>query len=254
MAKFREVACIISHKKLSESLRELVLSAPQIAVSAQAGQFVHVKIDEKQLLRRPISIAGADVQAKTITLIYKIIGKGTVELATKQVGDTLDLLGPLGRPFTIQGKKPLLVGGGIGTAPLIFLAQALCPRPATAVVGGRTAEEMVWPKILVEVCDRIQVTTDDGTCGRKGLCIDLLPDLLTQGYDMVYTCGPKIMMEAVARAAKQAGVPCQVSLEEYMGCGLGACLSCTCSAATRKKRVKICTDGPVFFSDEVMEL
>ncbi|MDU2065387.1 MAG: dihydroorotate dehydrogenase electron transfer subunit [Sporomusaceae bacterium] len=253
MAKVREEAAIVSHKILAPTLRELVLKAPEIAAMALPGQFVHVAVGAAHILRRPISIADADAKQGTITLIYKLAGQGTIALADKKMGEVLDLIGPLGNSFAVQGEKILLVGGGIGTAPLIYLAKSLCPKPMTVVMGGRTAEEMIWPDYFKSVCQDIQITTDDGTCGTKGLCIDLLPEILTKGYDMIYTCGPKIMMEAVAKAAQEAGVLCQVSLEEYMACGVGACLSCTC-AAKGEKRVKVCTDGPVFFSSEVMSL
>jgi len=244
----------VAHEVLAPTLRKLVLYLPQIAQIAQAGQFIHLAVGIDTLLRRPLSIADIDLKQKTLTVIYKIIGKGTKLLADKKVAESLDCLGPLGQSFILQGDRPLLVGGGIGTAPLLLLAKSLCPRPTEVLMGGRSAEDMIWSPLFADMCQKLHVTTDDGTAGAQGFTIDLLPALLqNNSFDMIYTCGPKIMMAGVARLAKQAGIACQVSLEEYMACGVGACLSCTC-AASNGGRVKICTDGPVFWSTEVFEL
>lgn len=254
MAKFQEAARVVAQEVLAPMLRKLVLYAPKIASSAQAGQFIHLAAGPNQLLRRPLSIADIDLNKKTITVIYKIIGKGTGNLAAKTADDAIDCLGPLGRPFTVQGVKPLLVGGGIGIAPLLLLAKSLCPRPSEVLMGGRSAEDMIWPPLFAEMCQQVHVTTDDGSAGIQGFTVDLLPALLQEkSFDMIYTCGPKVMMEGIAAIAKQAGVLCQVLLEEYMACGVGACLSCTC-ATSNGGRAKICTDGPVFWSSEVFDL
>jgi len=254
LAKYQEMARIVTHEVLAPTLRKLVLHLPQIVPLAQAGQFIHLAVGSDILLRRPLSIADVDLNKKTVTVIYKITGKGTKILASKQAGEFLDCLGPLGQPFTLQGERPLLVGGGIGTAPLLLLAKLLCPRPTEVLMGGRSAEDMIWAPLFENTCQKLHVTTDDGTAGVQGFTIDLLPALLqNNSFDMIYTCGPRVMMAGVARLAKQAGIACQVSLEEYMACGVGACLSCTC-ATSQGGRVKICTDGPVFWSTEVFEL
>jgi dihydroorotate dehydrogenase electron transfer subunit len=139
----------------------------------------------------------------------------------------------------------------MGIAPLVFLASALCPRPIEILMGGRTLQEMFWADIFSELCQKVHITTDDGTLGTRGFTLDMLPQVLEKGhYDMIYTCGPEVMMRGVAKLAQQFTVPCQVSLEEHMACGVGACLSCTCQASDGKRR-KICSDGPVFWSEEV---
>lgn len=254
LAKYQEGALILSHEMIAPALRKIVLYAPQMATTATAGQFIHLAVgDDSHLLRRPLSIADADSSRKTLTIIYKIAGKGTKQLATRQKGEFIDCMGPLGQAFTLQGEHPLLVGGGIGIAPLLLLAKSLCPRPSEVLMGGRSAEDMIWPALFESVCEKLHVTTDDGTAGVKGVNVELLPDLLSKGnFDMLYTCGPKPMMAAVAQLAKKFQIPCQVSLEEYMACGIGACLSCTC-AKTNGGRAKICTDGPVFWSTEVFD-
>ncbi len=151
----------------------------------------------------------------------------------------------------MEAARPLLVGGGLGLAPLLFLAQDFGGR-ADILMGGRTADEVFWEDLYADCCRQIFVTTDDGSRGTQGTVMALLPGLLAAGgYDAVYVCGPSPMMRAVAAACRQSGVACQVSLEKYMACGLGACLSCSCKG--RGGRVKICTDGPVFWAGEVEE-
>ena len=218
------------------------------------GQFVHVRIGKScdPLLRRPISISDVDVIQHTVTLIYRIVGKGTALLAQCAEGDVLDCMGPLGNGFVPQGTRPLLVGGGMGLAPLIYLARSLSAYSPEVLMGGRTREELFWPEMYKTFCREIHITTDDGSVGAKGTVLDLLPKLLTKKYDMIYTCGPQPMMKSVAAFAKEHHIPCQISLEKYMACGIGACLSCTCAAKDGKRR-KVCTDGPVFWAEEVLD-
>lgn len=249
-----EIAVVVGQKDLAKGVKEMTLYAPGIASQARAGQFIHVKVVAKgsyPLLRRPISIAGIDKGKGLIKVIYRVVGMGTQLLADLQVQQKLDCMGPLGTGFTLQGERVLLVGGGMGLAPLLVLAEALCPRQMEVVMGGRTKEELFWQDAFQEICSNIHITTDDGSLGTRGITLDVLPSILEAGnYDMVYTCGPKIMMEKAYKMAKKFAVPCQVSLEEHMACGVGACLACTCetSQGTRKK---ICKDGPVFWGEEV---
>ena len=246
---------VIDNREIGTRVKELVLYAPEIAAQAVPGQFLHVRVANTTyhpLLRRPLSISDVDAQAGTVSTIYRIVGHGTAHLGTLKNSDIVDLLGPLGNGFTIQGKRPLLVGGGMGLAPLVCLAGALCPRPIEVLMGGRTQEEMFWVEMFKEMCSNLHITTDDGTLGNQGVTLDLLPDLLKTGnFDMIYTCGPHIMMDGVAKLAQKHQIPCQISLEEYMACGVGGCLSCTC-AATDGSRKKVCTDGPVFWAEEVV--
>lgn len=248
-------AKVVENKEIGNQVKELVLYAPEIASQAMPGQFLHVKVANgtyHPLLRRPLSISEIDAEAGTVSTIYRIVGHGTACLAAITTADVVDCMGPLGNGFTLQGERPLLVGGGMGIAPLVCLAGALCPRPMEILMGGRTEEEMFWTQLFTDVCANLHITTDDGSLGSQGVTLDLLPELLQTGkFDMIYTCGPHVMMNGVAKLAKKYNIPCQVSLEEYMACGIGGCLSCTC-AATDGTRKKVCTDGPVFWAEEVV--
>ena len=247
-------AQVVDHREIGNQVKELVLYAPEIASQAVAGQFLHVRVGSNTyhpLLRRPLSISNIDAKAGTVSTIYRIVGQGTACLAAVTTDSMVDCMGPLGNGFTIQGKRPLLIGGGMGLAPLSLLAGALCPRPIEVLMGGRTVEEMFWAEMFKHMCHGLHITTDDGTLGSRGVTLDVLPQLLeSEKFDIIYTCGPRIMMEGVAKLAKKYHIPCQVSLEDYMACGIGGCLSCTCET-TGNKRKKVCTDGPVFWAEEV---
>lgn len=256
MPKTVELASVTGHRVVGPLVRWLTLKAPAIASAARPGQFLHIRLGEtlEPLLRRPISIADADPATGTVSLIYRIAGRGTALLAKLQPGNEIDCMGPLGNGFDLSPRRPLLVGGGMGLAPLLFLARQLCPRPMSVLMGGRDSRELFWQDIFGDVCRSLHVTTDDGSLGLRGFTTDHLPSLLAGGeYDMIFACGPRPMLEGVARLAKAHGLPCQVSLEDYMACGVGACLSCTC-AGTDGKRRKVCSDGPVFQAEEVLEL
>jgi len=248
-----EEAVVAANELIAAGVYRLVIHAPRMAAAAQPGQFVHLKVNNltAPLLRRPISIADTDQSAGTLDLIYRIVGGGTAFLSGVPVGEHLDCLGPLGKGFALECERPLLVGGGMGLAPLVYLAKALCPRPITVLMGGRTKDELFWEDVFAPVCDQLRLTTDDGTAGTRGYTVDVLPELIKTGnFDQIYTCGPRPMMEQAARIAKQYNIACQVSLEEYMACGLGGCLACSC-AGTDGKRRKVCTEGPVFKAGEV---
>lgn len=251
LPKHLENATILQNRRIADGMYEITLSAPTIAQEAKPGQFLHVQVSDAvaPLLRRPISIA--DVTVDRIMLIYRVIGKGTEVLAKRQAGETISLLGPLGHGFPtdeLMGKKVLLIGGGVGIAPLIYVANTVAG--SDILMGGRTRSDLFWTSYYGS-CEDIFITTDDGTMGMKGFTVDALPQILAdKSYDAICTCGPEIMMKRVAQIAREHQVPCYVSLEKHMACGLGACLSCTCEAkdGTRKK---VCTYGPVFRAEEV---
>jgi len=252
-AKVIEQAAIIENSLLAPGVFRLVANAPKIAAQCAAGQFVMVRVTHQAapLLRRPISIAGADAQAGTVTLICRIVGQGTELLSIVRAGDVLDIMGPLGRGFEMECKRPLLVGGGIGLAPLLYVAESCCPNPVEVLAGGRTCDELFWAKLFQDSCHAVHVTTDDGSLGSCGTCADALPEVLKSGnFDMIMTCGPRPMMQRVAEEAAKFGIRTQVSLEEHMACGLGACLSCTCASADGGAR-QVCKDGPIFWAEEV---
>lgn len=254
MIKTCETAQVVEQNTLAGDVVELVVTAPGIAGVTRPGQFVHIRLTDTldPLLRRPFSIADCDTVKGTLTIIYRVVGRGTALMARLQPGDTIDCMGPLGNGFALTGKRPLLVGGGMGLAPLLMLAKAFCSRPATVLMGGRNEQELFWPNIYAAVCQNIHITSDDGSIGHHGFTVDLLPELLNRdAFDSIYACGPHAMLKGVAEAAARYNVPCQVSLEEYMACGVGACLSCTCESSSGKRH-KVCTDGPVFWAGEVV--
>jgi dihydroorotate dehydrogenase electron transfer subunit len=253
MKKEIVLAQVIGQEKLASDVNRLELLAPAIAAGAQAGQFVTVAVTDQAapLLRRPFGIAEVNKKAGTITLMYRVLGPATHLLTRLLPKDQVNVMGPLGHGFTIAGKKPLLIGGGMGLAPLNFLADSFAPVPVEVLMGGKTKSELFWQKIFADKTKCLHLTTDDGSLGTKGTVMALLPQLLTGGYDRVYVCGPSPMMRAVVAEVNKTDIPCEISLEKYMGCGLGACLSCSCQGIG--KRLKVCTDGPVFASGEVVE-
>ena len=227
--------------------------APEVAQVALPGQFAQIEIpDTKVLLRRPLGIAGCERTAGEIALIYRELGTGTKKLAAMKNGEFIGVLAPLGHGFKLNNvTKPLLVGGGLGLSPLLFLAQYYAQSGATAdvLMGGRTEAELFW-RTLFEPFAKCHITTNDGSLGIKGFVTELLPKLLSeQNYDYVAICGPEPMMKNVAKMVKEYNIPCDVSLERRMACGLGACLSCVIDTAHGRK--KVCQDGPVFAAEEV---
>lgn len=254
MAKTIAIGKVVRQQQLNANTKLIEICAPEIANVAEPGQFVNVKVTKHTapLLRRPFGVAAVNKEEGTFCLIYRIIGEATHMLMDLVAGDELNIVGPLGRGFDMSAKRPLLVGGGTGLAPLHYLAQAFGRRGTDVLMGGRTATELFWTDLYADLSSNVYTTTDDGSLGAKGTVMVLLKDLLAEGeYDVVYVCGPVPMMKAVAAACAEAGVKCQVSLEKYMACGLGACLSCACEGVG--KRLKVCKDGPVFWAEEVGE-
>ena len=253
LKKLVVVGKILANEAINANVKRMVIEAPQIAEAAQPGQFVHVKKpDSVNFLRRPFSIADADRENGTITLIYRIVGKGTAEYAAMKVGEAFSILGPIGNGFALKDGRPLLIGGGVGIAPLIYLSRQLKDKKPILLIGGKNKDEVFWEKYLQEFADKIYITTDDGSVGFKGFTVQLLPQILAENnIEHIYTCGPNIMMEGVAKLAHEHDIDCQVSLEKRMACGIGVCLGCTFEDKLTGKRRKVCTEGPVFASKEV---
>jgi len=245
----------------------LELEAPDIAAHAVPGQFVHVRVSDASdpLLRRPISIARADKSSGHIWLLSRTVGRGTAMLADMQPGSPLDLIGPLGNGFPLPEAKAevLLAAGGVGVAPLIFLADALQTAPAAHYVHGlygaaTEAALAMWLEFSGR-CDEFACSTDDGSAGEPGLVTEILARELARIEGdagpppqlRVYTCGPRPMMAAVARICAAASIPCWASLEQFMGCGIGACLGCVVPTHRPDKYQRVCKDGPVFDAQEV---
>ena len=250
----QEICRAASNSRLGEGLYQLVLDAPQIAAAAQCGQFVHIACGEGNLLRRPISICEAG--EGRLRIVFQVKGSGTEWLADRKEGDTLDVLGPLGHGFDTAalGARPVLIGGGIGVPPMLQTVK--CAKAAgaapRAILGFRNKGAVILEEDFRAVCETF-VTTDDGSYARHGFVTDVLQELLADATG-VAACGPKPMLGAIAAIAKQAGLPCQVSMEERMGCGIGACLVCACALKAENGETRyghVCKDGPVFNAEEV---
>ena len=242
---------IKSNIEVAENIFRLELLAQELSEIASAGQFVQVKISDEFTLRRPLGIASA--KNGVVKIFYRLVGRGTKFLSTKKAGEHLDILGALGNGFNtnVEGRI-LLVGGGMGIAPLLSVAEKI---PAVDILmGGKTAGEInFWIKEFKNEVGKIYITTDDGSRGSKGFVTTLLPEVLEyDNFSAIYTCGPEIMMRGVAQIAVENNLPCYVSFERRMACGLGACLSC--SIDTKSGRKKVCKDGPVFDAAEVFTL
>ena len=231
---------------LGEDLVSLTFAAPEMAREARPGQFVNIKCGEGLLLRRPISIC--DVEGECLTVVFQVKGEGTRWLSQCQAGEKLDVLGPLGNGFPALEGRVLVVGGGIGVPPMLYTARK-APN-AEACVGFRSEKQAILLDRLEQVCGKVLVASDDGSIGAKGFVDAQVRTALSQGsYAAVLACGPRPMLKRVAAAAEAYGVPCFVSMEERMGCGLGACLVCACSVGGHYRHV--CKDGPVFDAKEV---
>jgi dihydroorotate dehydrogenase electron transfer subunit len=250
--KFLENATILEQQAITPAIWKMVFQAPQIAKEARPGQFVNVRYDAGvTFLRRPFGIADADPVAGTVTIIYRLVGKGTHEMASLHKGQSLSVEGPLGEGiFTTTAGTVLLAGGGVGLAPLIFLAKKL-DHPVV-LVSGKTADETFWQKFFEPYAGKIYITTDDGSKGIKGFAVQALPTIFAENeIDRISVCGPTAMMKTIALAAVQADIDCEVSMEKRMACGIGVCLGCTFESKYSRKRYKVCADGPVFPAKEV---
>jgi len=238
----------------------ITLVAPEIAEEARPGQFVEVAVPRGRefLLRRPFSIHQASRRggwAGTIEIVLDVIGPGTAWASELKPHDTVDVIGPLGRPFQLpRGAVPsLLVGGGYGAAPLHFLAEELRRRgkPVNMIAGARDHERVFKPVEGKRLSDLIVITTEDGSMGERGRVTDVLPALLERTRSrVVYACGPNAMLRAVAEQCLAAKIPCQVAVEELMACGLGVCWTCAVPLVARDGKgwwnVRACVEGPVF--------
>ncbi|WP_277612526.1 dihydroorotate dehydrogenase electron transfer subunit [Veillonella intestinalis] len=317
MSGYVEMARVLRNEQIGADVWIMDLYAPKQAAEAEVGQFCNVRVTggTAPLLRRPISYAGFDKEEGTITLLYRVVGVGTEIMTHLKEGDVLDCLGPLGSRFEMTDNM-LLVGGGVGIAPMLCIASKLndvedtmrytneedetvlkpvASRKATVVLGFRNESETFWADLFKDCPVDVYVTTDDGSVGTKGFPTAIMGELIQSergevqrqltpyltgkeqgtnstsashtttttsetlvsadkvaniGFTSVMTCGPTPMMKGVAKVATEYAVPCQVSLEERMGCGTGGCLGCGCHGRGGK-RYKVCKEGPVFPAEEV---
>lgn len=240
----QSVFTIESNKKIAKDVYLMVLSGDTSDITAP-GQFVNIQL-EGFYLRRPISVC--DYDADTLTLIYKVVGKGTEYMAKLPKGFKLDVLTGLGNGFDISksGDRPLLIGGGVGVPPMYNLAKRLISegKDVSVILGFNAAEEVFFQKEFEDIGAKVYVATADGSVGTKGFVTDVM---INVDYSYFYTCGPMPMFKAIESIAKTSG---QYSFEERMGCGFGACMGCSCKTKYGNKR--ICKDGPVLEREEII--
>jgi dihydroorotate dehydrogenase electron transfer subunit len=250
----QEICELKSKLEIAPGVYDYLLYSPKIAKAAAEGQFVNVLCDG-YTLRRPISICGYDKESGMLRLVFEVRGKGTDWLSKCEKGDELDLIGPLGHGFSKidASKKAVLVGGGIGTPPLLPLAERY-GKNAAVITGFRTAAAAILQDDFAKAGARTILCTDDGSAGIHGFTTQALEQYLKEyECDIIYTCGPKLMMKGVAKLAIEREIPCQVSMEERMGCGIGACLCCVCATKDDKGKhlTRVGLNGPVFSAAEV---
>lgn len=300
-------AKIISNKKIKDTYFEIIIKAPKIAQSAQPGQFVNIKVNgaTEPLLRRPLSIhrvgaqgTGDRGQLKTknnIVMLYETVGKGTEILSQRKPGEFLDVIGPLGKGFDYEGREQkddrrvLLVAGGMGTAPLVFLAERLAysverrahsknKRPKSFVkvlIGAKTKDHILCEKEFRELGCEVKIATDDGSRGFEGYVSELLtkelsairwPSRRRRGHSpsryplsAIYACGPKLLLKEISRIAQEHTIPAQLSLESHMACGIGACMGCVIKTKDERRGTRdayrykrVCKEGPVFEANQIL--
>lgn len=255
MRIIKERAEVVSQRQIGTGIYDMLLSFPEGAKEAKPGQFIAMYCnDASKLLPRPISICEADVKTGTLRVVYRIAGGGTEEFSRMRSGDTLEVMGPLGNGFTMKKAKAIVVGGGIGIPPMLELAKRLsCEK--TVVLGYK--DEL----FLREEFDKtsgisgVVTATEDGSFGTKGTVLDAIRERQVEG-NIIYACGPAPMLKALAVYAKKHDMEAQISLEERMACGIGACLGCICRSKEKDPHTnvynkRVCKDGPVFDAKEV---
>lgn len=250
-------ATVLGSEPIAPDFTVTTLSCPGLAATIKPGQFLNIAVpgDARELLRLPMSYFQADASDGTVGLGYRIVGNGSRRLAALPAGTRTDVLGPGGNGWALpEGGRSLLVGGGSGTVSLVALAKHLASdrMKFDFVEGARTARQVVFERDVRTLgAGDFAVSTDDGTYGSKGFAHEEVRRLLAENdYVSVYVCGPRPMMEAVAAVAREAQVPCQVSLETNMACGFGACAVCAVDTVSGKKGA--CMKGPVFDAEEVI--
>lgn len=251
--KFKKIVRVEKVRPIAAGIFSMWIEDREIAFESRAGQFISLYCrDGSRLLPRPISICEVDKENGFIRLVFRVAGKGTEEFAKMKAGDFIDVMGPLGNGFSLEGKKALLIGGGIGIPPMLQLAKELtCEKQI--VLGYRNSE--LFLKDEFEPFGTVFVATDDGSVGTNGTVLDAVKENNIEA-DIIFACGPTPMLHGVKEYAIENNIKAQVSLEERMACGIGACLACVCESKekdhhTNVNNKRICKDGPVFYIDDV---
>ena len=270
-------AKLLFNKRLKGNYFHLMLLAPKIAKYAEPGQFVNVKVSntDEPLLRRPFSIHRVN-GANNIEILYEVVGKGTEMLSRRRPGEYLDIVGPLGKGFNYRlpitdYRLPILVAGGMGVAPLMFLAEKLITynlELITVLIGAKNKSQIICADEFKKLGCTVKISTEDGSRGFRGKVTDLLSKILPKAIShkpegnglpsdrqsqkplAIYACGPSSMLKAISQLSRRYKIPAQISLEEHMACGIGACLGCAVKIRAGYRRV--CKDGPVFNAEEII--
>ena len=263
MKKTQNTVKIIENKKVKGAYYKIILEAPVLFKKSLPGQFAMLKVTDGlvPLLRRPLGVHA--ISGDRVEFLYEVLGEGTRILSERKPAEYIDIIGPLGNGFNYQlpvthCRVPLLIAGGMGVAPLVFLAEKLRVNRGAKVkipflLGAKTKDRIVCVDELKKHGCQVEITTDDGSQGYKGRVTELLDNVLsTIDYRLstIYACGPKPMLKAVCVLSKKYLIPAQVSLEEHMACGIGACLGCVVS--TRTGYARVCKDGPVFPAEQIV--
>lgn len=256
MAYFCSKYRILDKQKIAAGTYSYMIICPEAAAAAKAGQFVHIRA-EGYTLRRPISICEIDRSKGTIRIVFEVRGGGTDKMSQLSAGDDIDMIAPLGNGFTIkeipENKNVIVVGGGIGVPPMCGVTS--CYKNVKAIIGFRSKGKVILEEDLKRLGADVTVCTDDGSYGYNGVVTNPLEEELKKGTAaMIYACGPTPMLKAVVNSAKKYNIPCEVSLEQRMACGVGACVGCACNINRNGENLvlRVCKDGPVFNGEEVV--
>ena len=253
--KIKECCTVISQECIAKDIYSMWISTKAIAREAKPGQFVSVYTkDASRLLPRPISLCEIDREKDALRIVYRIAGDGTREFSRLRAGDTIDILGPLGNGFPLEeakGKRVMLMGGGIGIPPMLETAKAI--QGEKIIVSGYRDELFLTEEL--NAAGQLYLATEDGSAVTKGNVLDAVKANRLEA-DLIFACGPTPMLRAIKAYALDKGIPCWVSMEEKMACGIGACLACVCKSTevdghSQVHNKRICKDGPVFLSTEV---
>jgi len=253
-----ENSIVIDNKEISKNIFLLVVQSPLISKEVTPGQFVNIQCStgSEALLRRPISVFNA--YDDVLEIVYQVKGKGTLLLSKVWAGSSISLVGPLGKGFNtaVTNSRIAVVGGGIGIFPLYYLLTKLQSCKKYSFIGFRSKDQVIFKKEFIKASNIFTLSTDDGSYGQKGLVIVPFEERLKKGLDQVYTCGPEPMIKKVVELCHQYDVKCQVSLEQRMCCGVGACTVCVCKAKSNNpdkwEYLRVCKNGPIFESTQII--